>query len=1627
MSLRIYKISDYDHIAEQKQFESICNHLQGTDGYIIGNFNIEGVELDALLITQFGFTILEFKNWGGNIIAGENGDWTADGVVIAGGAGGKSPYKQAQINRSRVITGLTRLLEIDVYDVNVHIIFWQDANIDDSTISPTVKKWLHIYDNAHLKISLSSSNSCNKISPDIFASIPDKLCITQYELRKSNDTSWHDVSYSPNTIFQYYEELEKTLSLNDIRKVYRIYKNILTQVLEQRLHNVKLQFASGLAAKIDYVLKEYDADKTLRQCIQDTRNHLRYSYNEKDEILMQNRYFDLRNICLFIQKIYAVVIPQNLFTHFPTDTFVRQTYSVISNCMRVVVEAWNDEVIYATAEGFEEKIIIPYNGNLGYTTRDWSYLHSMLYVGEQLNLIRPRKKEKYTIPELIILNPDYLIDVSSIASCFEVYADHGYVNLIKRLKATTNTHAILLGNFASQLLDETIHSSQKTYNQSIINFVKRNAIAMATCADLSSANFHQEAQMQMQHIQTSIRQGMAGFVQSFDLKNIILEPSFYCEMLGIQGRMDMLQLDYNVLVEQKSGKSKWPQPTHPNETPQHNEPHYVQLLLYLAILHYVYNKSNDEIYAFLLYSKYPMGLIKEGPAPDLLFNAIKVRNQMAIFDLLYTQGNNLMNLLLSISQNIDKINFKGVDNILWNNYTKPELSILFSSIQRASELEKAYYFRMLKFVQTEQIHAKIGANGRNDTGQAAIWNNSLEEKKQAGNIYDNLTLRTPQLNDDGVSELILDYIEDDAFDMANFRKGDIVVLYSYNKAEEPNACQTMVFRATMVDIQTTCIIIKLRFPQSNPHVFERSQNERWAIEHDFMESSFSSLYKGIHSFLSAPKERRDLLLSQIEPTTDSSKTLRGEYKQFNDLVLRVKQANDLFLIIGPPGTGKTSFGLVNILKEELLTPTSSILLMSYTNRAVDEICDKLEKENIDYIRIGSEISCPQNYHKRLLENIVTQLPKISDIQNAIRSARVFVGTTTSINANNAIFTLKQFDLAIVDEASQILEPHLIGLLSSQYETRFAIRKFVLIGDHKQLPAVVQQSKQESKVADTDILQNIGLTDCANSLFERLLFKYRHNESVVYMMTKQGRMHPEIAAFPNYEFYQNKLEVVPINHQKKQYPRLSDSSNGIEQILETRPISFIAVPIPTDANSDKVNLLEADVIAAIVVATYKQRKDNFRVEETIGIIVPYRNQITTVHHAIDKYQIEQLHDITVDTVERYQGSQRDVIIYGFTIQKFYQLNFLTSNIIEEDGALIDRKLNVAMTRAKENLILVGNPQLLSENYTFYKLIEFIKTKQGYFDIPISQFVEGNFAIPPRICDETIPELNDEIYDLSDNYRQAFEQLVKQPIKCDHRTNWPTYILGNEWNTNRRLIGYGHIDFSSNILAVSDKDKECHIDTVTTYTPQDQVLIYAFVMMRMHYCSAKAIYDSKKAYLSQLCQNYQGRMTMIDFGCGPATCAIALADVLSERVTYYGIDVSNAMKELGLSFLENMRTKNIESHFINAFGELNDSYWEYQSELPSLFVFNFSYFFSNVNAAFIETVANRMLDILHKYPLNKYVFIVQQSEGDNELLSYKTFNKLLSNHTHEIIIENSSFSYMSGYESKNIDFYYTIRES
>ena len=149
-------------------------------------------------------------------------------------------------------------------------------------------------------------------------------------------------------------------------------------------------------------------------------------------------------------------------------------------------------------------------------------------------------------------------------------------------------------------------------------------------------------------------------------------------------------------------------------------------------------------------------------------------------------------------------------------------------------------------------------------------------------------------------------------------------------------------------------------------------------------------------------------------------------------------------------------------------------------------------------------------------------------------------------------------------------------------------------------------------------------------------------------------------------------------------------------------------------SDKVNSAEASAIARIAAEVRRRHGADFDPAATLGVIVPYRNQIAAVREAMARTGVDGLDCIDVDTVERYQGSQRDTIIYGFTVRRRYQLNFLTSNVFFEDGEPIDRKLNVAMTRAREHLVMVGNAPLLCQNAVFARLIAYVKECGGYFE-------------------------------------------------------------------------------------------------------------------------------------------------------------------------------------------------------------------------------------------------------------------------------------------------------------------------
>ncbi len=1140
--------------------------------------------------------------------------------------------------------------------------------------------------------------------------------------------------------FYYFDDLAAISPETDIRIRYNTLGRVLFQAIDKRLEGVTVKFAGPLP-KIQYLIREYKIrencnDRSLAFAINATRNRLRHIDTATDDELLAAYPHDLKAVCKFVSNIFEEhPIPQALSCQFPlekeTDYLKRlkDDENKAVDALRCTIERWDHEYIYVVRADNGATARVAYAKSNRFSSGDWSYMRKLLIEGEQLNIIRPRSDaDGALIPELIIFNPDYLVNVTAVAGCFEEYGNSAMWNLLARIKPSVNTRHTLLGNLAGQMLDEAAYNEKKTYAESIKTFFHDNALALACCNGID-ASFHAEAMAQQKNIYDIMHSERIHQKNNEPLSahDLILEPSFFCETLGLQGRMDFIHLNQTTIIEQKSGKSAY---THDPKLLKQQLKHYVQLLLYRAVFHYAYQRRPyDDIASYLLYSKYPDGLLELGSAPQLLFEAIKTRNQIAWGELHYAQRG--MDALAGICP--DTIFPQAKGNTLWERFQKPQMADLLLPIHQATELERAYYFRFLRFISTEHVLSKIGNRTKENSGFAALWNSSASEKRQAGNIYEHLSMKPTDAEGESgrVTDITFVFNENVDTDTANFRTGDIVVFYPYAEGQEPDATQEIVFRATITDIQTDCISLRLRNAQhSKVFAYYNHRQALWAVEHDFMEASFTALYRSMHAFLSANKERRELVLGNRKPSVDNSRKLIGDYSangntEFNDIVLGAMQANDVYIIIGPPGTGKTSFGMLNVLKEQLLHEGSSVLLMAYTNRAVDEIYSKLKEEGIDFLRLGNDFSCSPEYHDNLLPRKAERAHKVDDVRRMILGSRVICGTTTALNSHTEIFSLKKFQLAIIDEASQILEPYIIGLLSAKHGNDNAIEKFVLIGDEKQLPAVVQQEETESAVAEPELL-GIKLSNCRLSFFERLLRLYgKHNPAYCHVLTRQGRMHPGIAVFPNEAFYTGTLKPVPLPHQKENTPAESNAGNWLEDMLTTRRTAFIACkPCASPEEPDKMNTAEADIIAETVCTAYRMwaAESGFDLQKAIGVIVPYRNQISTVRNAIDRHAAAQqlpasLHGITIDTVERYQGSQRDLIIYGFTIKKFYQLAFLTDNEYydENDHAIIDRKLNVAMTRARKHLVMVGNPQLLANDTVFGRLIEFTRKNNSYYDL------------------------------------------------------------------------------------------------------------------------------------------------------------------------------------------------------------------------------------------------------------------------------------------------------------------------
>lgn len=1048
--------------------------------------------------------------------------------------------------------------------------------------------------------------------------------------------------------------------------------------------------------------------------------------NGKDEA------YDLKAVCEGLAAFYQTHVPEDVQKRLPRHWRPAPAPAekvLQAKRIRITVHRWDEHFIYGKdhTHPTEQLLKVEYADE---TDRTFADLNGQLYEGAQLNLlsvkaIKAEGAYPYVLkPEMLVLDPDFLIDITALCACIKPYGYSAYTHLLNKFAPPARSAAIQLGNAANQFLDDCVNerfiqnadgtTEAELYLRSMQNSFRFSPLAWSTLPDIDR-DFFNRCEMQFHHIRQTVRNSFSAAGIDIRQTEVELEPSFLCEALGLQGRMDLLTRNADKLVELKSGKAD----EYPYRSPK--EEHSLQMALYKEILYYNLDRRREQVQSYLFYSRYP-GLYAVDVPRSHIRRAMALRNAILHIEHRLRRGES-RTLIEELTE--ERLNVDGRADRLYSRYLRPRMMEILAPLHGMRGMEADYFHRFLTFTAREQFRAKVGDDRADSPGGfAETWCCDTQTKQQNGNILTGLKLHPVPDEEGAVVRLDLQLPEYGEDFLPNFRQGDMVMLYERNH-ERDNVTNKQFFRCTIEEIHPERMLLKLSYKQRNAGVFR--PDSLYAVEPGYMDATFNQAYSGLFSLLTAPRERKELLLGIRPPATDPSVRLHRHYlnEEIDRIVLKAKQARDYFLLVGPPGTGKTSVALKSMVEEFLSDhPQKTLLLMAYTNRAVDEICHTLSAINPapEYIRIGQELNCAPDFRPRLMKHVIGDATSRKEIYEKLAPVRVFASTISSLCSQTELFSLKVIDVAIIDEASQVLEPQLLPLLCATTPVnrgdynlnRLAIGKFILIGDHKQLPAVVSQPREMSRVTE-DSLQAIGLTDCRNSLFERLhrLNSLQGTEGIVEMLHRQGRMHPSICEFVNRNYYNGGLDAVPLPHQQEPlaFGIRPDDDRWTAFVAGTR-MAFISVQADEAEYYIKSNKREAETVAHLVHTLCQLHSRSgipFSPCKQIGIIVPFRAQIAMIRKALAERHIPDMAGITIDTVERYQGSQRDIIIFSTTVSRPYQLPILSEPVMT-DGRELDRKLNVALTRARKQFFMTGNETLLRKCTAYREFLDFLSKGQ-----------------------------------------------------------------------------------------------------------------------------------------------------------------------------------------------------------------------------------------------------------------------------------------------------------------------------
>lgn len=446
---------------------------------------------------------------------------------------------------------------------------------------------------------------------------------------------------------------------------------------------------------------------------------------------------------------------------------------------------------------------------------------------------------------------------------------------------------------------------------------------------------------------------------------------------------------------------------------------------------------------------------------------------------------------------------------------------------------------------------------------------------------------------------------------------------------------------------------------------------------------------------SGDKRRRDLIVDSKAPRFEETHNFVDE-THFNEdqvrAMRRVLASQDYSLILGMPGTGKTT--LIAHLIKRLSMEGKSVLLCSYTNSAVDNILLKLKDLGVDFLRIGNASRIHQDIKQYVPGSEECPVDSFDDFELVYRGPSV-VGATCLAIGDLAFSVRDHFDYCIIDESSQVSLPLSLGPLS-------LCDKFVLVGDHHQLPPLVINPNAEVR------------SGLSTSLFQKLANE--HPESVC-ELTYQYRMCEEVMSLSNSFIYDGRLKCgsPEIAKQYLDIPNIGGILSGLKKDVpltdrwldeafraENKCLflnhdtleGFETVTGDNVTNLTEVGLIR-ETIEGLCACGVK--------ESSIGVMTLYRSQLRVLTQALRHRPA-----LEILTADRFQGRDKDCII----------ISLVRSNKERKAGDLVKdwRRMNVALTRARSKLLIFGSLSTLQNTATISDFIKLFKEKNWIYHLP-----------------------------------------------------------------------------------------------------------------------------------------------------------------------------------------------------------------------------------------------------------------------------------------------------------------------